>query len=84
MCSILCGCTSYVDENGKEYPILMDKFIVIEENNSCLSIVYDKDTKVMYYWYNVGYHSAMSPYYITKDNNAIVGIYDVNYNVSLK
>lgn len=62
---MLTGCeTKTYKTNNKVY---WDKFIVIEERNNMeygnLRIVYDKDTKVMYYFTKDTYSKAISPIY---------------------
>lgn len=62
---MLTGCkTTVYKTNNKIY---WDKFIVIEECHNIeygrLKIIYDKDTKVMYYYIMEGSSRAISPIY---------------------
>lgn len=62
---MLTGCkTKTYETNNKVY---WNKFIVIEERHNFeygyLRIVYDKDTKVMYYLIRDTYSQAISPIY---------------------
>lgn len=60
-----CGTTTttYEDNNKK----LWNQFVVVEKQRSDIDnglyIVYDTDTKVMYYMWYEGYKGGMSPIY---------------------
>ena len=65
MTLILTGCKTTTYKTNNE--VYWDKFIVIEERRNIaygsLSIVYDKDTKVMYYFIESTYNQTVSPIY---------------------
>ena len=62
---MLTGCKTKTYKTNNE--IYWDKFIVIEERNNIeygrLKIVYDKDTKVMYYFITSTYSRTITPIY---------------------
>lgn len=62
---ILTGCKTTTYKTNNE--IYWGKFIVIEESHNIkyghLRIIYDKDTKVMYYYLMEGSSRAISPIY---------------------
>ena len=62
---MLTGCETTIYKTNNE--VYWDKFIEIEERHHIeygyLRIVYDKDTKVMYYLIKDTYSRAMSPIY---------------------
>ena len=64
------------DPNTMAQRTLWDKFTIVEQrygpNNGFLYIVYDSDTKVMYYIIDAHYRSGISPIY---DSDGSVKIY---------
>ena len=84
LCSFLCGCGPTVRESytGKEreHSVRYNHFVVLKTYESLVdydcSIVYDPDTRIMYYIIHGGYVSGITPYYLS---NGEIGIYGVNY-----
>ena len=62
---MLCGCKTTVKENTDE--VLWDKFEVVESRTNPdyggLYTIYDKDTKVMYFYIRGYQNTSMSPIY---------------------
>lgn len=84
MCSMMfTGCKTTVTENvdNAYYQNAFNKFIVVEErvngDYGTLSIMYDKDTKVMYYMITSAYRCGITPIY---DSDGSVKIYDEENN----
>ena len=63
-----------------EEKLVYGRYVLIDKAGDGIhgfsKLVYDKDTYVMYIFID---DSAMSPYYIVKDKETIVGIYNVNW-----
>ena len=72
---MLTGCKTTTYKINNE--VYWDKFIVIEErynfDHGRLKIVYDKDTKVMYYLIEDAYERSMSPIYNTDGTIMVYG-----------
>ena len=49
-----------------------DQFIVLQKYKNGLKLVYDKDTKIMYYNIN---NEGLSPYYTIIDGQPQIGVY---------
>jgi hypothetical protein len=82
MCGVLLtGCNTITTENVEDayYQNAFNKFVVVEEKFNAdygtLSVMYDKDTKVMYYMITNGYKCGMTPIY---NSDGSVMIYDEN------
>lgn len=67
---MLVGCkttTVKEDVDNSVYQNLFDKFVVVEERSNAqygyLTIMYDKDTKVMYYMMTTGSRCGLTPIY---------------------
>lgn len=84
LCFSLCGCGRTVRESytgqEKEHSVRYNHFVVLKTYESLVdydcSIVYDPDTRIMYYIIHGGYVSGITPYYLS---NGEIGIYGVNY-----
>ena len=70
VCSMMfTGCKTTVTEDvdNATYQNAFNQFVVVEERYNgyygTLSIMYDKDTKVMYYMYTSGYKCGLTPIY---------------------
>lgn len=73
--AIICAC--FIKEEKTPNNSFGGQFVVLEENESSgetVSIIYDRDTKVMYYYLSDGYNKcAMSPVY---NQDGSVKVYD--------
>lgn len=63
----LCACTPTIVDQGEERVVLSGSFAIIEERTLGNSIVYDKDTTIVYYLEHNGYQGHLSPYLIYQD-----------------
>ena len=70
MCGMMfTGCKTTVTEDvdNAYYQNAFNQFVVVEERNNSmygkLNIMYDKDTKVMYYMITSGYKCGIAPIY---------------------
>ena len=74
-----CKTTVTKDVDNAYYQNAFNQFVVVEERRNgdygTLSIVYDKDTKVMYYMFTSAYRCGVTPIY---DSDGGVKIYDEN------
>lgn len=80
MCSMMfTGCKTTVTEDvdNAHYQNAFNQFVVVEERRNgdygTLSIMYDKDTKVMYYMITSAYKCGITPIY---DSDGSVKIYE--------
>ena len=80
MCGmVFTGCKTTVTEDvdNAYYQNAFNQFVVVEERRNgdygTLSIVYDKDTKVMYYIFTSDYRCGVTPIY---DSDGSVKIYE--------
>lgn len=80
MIFIGCGREQYVDEQGKSTDLIGGRFVVVDEykDNSTgnyygTTIVYDKDTKVMYYILDGYRRAGLCPMYDTDGNVMVYG-----------
>lgn len=86
LCAYGVRTTTYPDGQRKA---LSNQFTLIKKvdkgvfNDECCYI-YDNDTKIVYLYTHGGYHHAtMCPYYIiNKNNEPVIAIYGVNYEVN--
>lgn len=68
-----CTTTTTYEDNDKK---ICNQFIVVEKQQNideCVYIVYDIDTKIMYYIFESGYVGGMSPIYNTDGS---IKVYD--------
>ena len=68
-----CTTTTIYEDNDKKF---CNQFIVVEKQQNvdeCVYIVYDIDTKIMYYIFESGYAGGMSPIYNTDGS---IKVYD--------
>ena len=84
MCGMMfTGCKTTVTEDvdNAYYQNAFNQFVIVEErydaNHGTLSIMYDKDTKVMYYLITSGYKCGLTPIY---NADGSVKIYDEENN----
>lgn len=84
MCGmVFTGCKTTVTENvdNAYYQNAFNQFVVVEERRNgdygTLSIMYDKDTKVMYYMITSAYRCGITPIY---NSDGSVMIYDEENN----
>lgn len=82
MCGMMfTGCKTTVTEDvdNAYYQNAFNQFVVVEERRNgdygTLSIMYDKDTKVMYYMITSAYRCGITPIY---NSDGSVMIYDEN------
>lgn len=72
---IYCGIAAQHNEEKLVY----GRYVLIDKTGDGIHgfsrLVYDKDTYIMYVFND----ETMSPYYIVKDKEAIVAIYNVNW-----
>ncbi len=79
--TLFVGCNTITTENVDDayYQNAFNKFVVVEEKTNMdygtLTIMYDKDTKVMYYLITSGYKCGITPIY---NSDGSVMIYDEN------
>jgi uncharacterized protein YceK len=79
MAVLLTGCKTTVTEDvdNAQYQNAFNQFVVVEERHNAdygtLSIMYDKDTKVMYYMLTSTYKCGLTPVY---NSDGSVKIYD--------
>ena len=80
MCGmVFTGCKTTVTEDvdNAYYQNAFNQFVVVEERQNgdygTLSIMYDKDTKVMYYMFTSAYRCGVTPIY---DSDGSVKIYE--------
>lgn len=74
-----CGGNTVINEAGKEVPKI-GNFIEIshvQDGTDFFRIVYDEDTKLVYYYVESGYRGALCPYWITDENgNQKIRVYE--------
>ena len=79
ICALLVECAVAGKNNKKDEETIFGRYVLIDKVGNGIDgfsrLVYDKDTYVMYVFND----ESMSPYYIVKDKEAIVGIYNVNW-----
>ena len=63
----LCGCQATINDEGKEREIYDSTFVVIEKPSNLLSMVYDRNTKIVYYLRETSYGDCLAPYLIHQD-----------------
>ena len=74
MLTMLCGCHQVVDENG--VPVAGKgrfKFIELIDEHDNLWIAYDMDTKIVYYYDDIGHNTGVRGEYYLYENGAIYG-----------
>ena len=64
---LICGLIHVLVNDTKP-----DQFIVLQKYKNGLKLVYDKDTKIMYYNIN---NEGLSPYYTIIDGQPQIGVY---------
>lgn len=84
MCGMMftgCKTTTTKDVDNAFYQNAFNQFVVVEERKNIeygeLSIMYDKDTKVMYYMITGGYQCGLTPIY---NSDGSVMIYNAENN----
>jgi len=76
-----CGREQYIDEQGKSNDLIGGRFVVVDKYEDkgdegayySTSIVYDKDTKVMYYILDGYRKTGLCPMYDTNGNLMVYG-----------
>lgn len=63
----LCACTPTIVDQGEERSVFCGSFVFIEKRTMGNSIVYDKDTAIVYYLKHSGHGGHLSPYLIYQD-----------------